>query len=82
MLSDLVDCRNIIVGTKQVLRALEAERVRKIYIANDADTFVLQKITMALRGKEVEIIRVDTMKQLGEACRIDVGAAVAALPIG
>ena len=38
-----------VVGTKQVLRALKAGTVKRVYAANDADTFIFQQV---VRGAE------------------------------
>lgn len=64
-----------IVGTKQVLRALEARTLSKVYIAEDAEAFIKSKIRAAAEECGVEITPAPGMKALGEACRIDVGAA-------
>ena len=69
-----------VVGTKQVLKGIANGEFRRVYIAEDADSFLQEKIAAASEKAGVELISVPTMKALGEACRIDVGAACAALP--
>ena len=69
-----------VVGTKQVLKGIATGAFRCVYIAEDADSFLQEKITSACEKAGVQLITVPTMKALGEACRIDVGAACAALP--
>lgn len=65
----------IVIGTKQTLKALEEEIVQEVIIATDADRRVVQKVEMMAKKKNVPIFTVDSMKKLGKACGIDVGAA-------
>jgi len=68
-----------VVGAKQVKRALEAGRAVKVFLADDADPRITGPIASACAGKGVETQAVPSMKELGAACGISVGAAVAAL---
>jgi len=67
------------VGIKQTLRALEKGNVFRVYIAKDAEMHVLRPIVEQCRNKGIELLEVQTMIELGKACGIEVGAAVAAL---
>lgn len=67
------------VGLKQTMRALEANKVRVLYIAQDAEERLISKVLDACSNKEVEVCRVESMKLLGRKCGIDVGTAVAAI---
>ena len=67
------------VGLKQTQRALEKGLVRRVYIAKDAETHVLRPILEWCQNHHVEHIEVPTMKELGKACGIEVGTAVAAI---
>jgi len=67
------------VGLKQTLKALAADKVRVLFIAQDAEDRVVSKVLDACKEKNIEIYRVDTMKLLGRKCGIDVGTAVAAI---
>lgn len=66
-----------IVGTKQTLKALEDGRAKVVYVANNADLDVTNPVIEACKQTETELIFVETMAELGRACGIDVGAAVA-----
>ena len=68
-----------VVSTKQTLKALEAGRAGLVYIAKDADTHVTNPVKENCERLGVEVVYVDTMAELGRACGIDVGAAVACL---
>ncbi|MBW4869942.1 MAG: ribosomal L7Ae/L30e/S12e/Gadd45 family protein [Clostridiaceae bacterium] len=68
-----------IVGTKQVKRAILNETVNTVFIAKDAENKVIKSVEELCEEKSVDIIYVDTMKELGNACGIEVSAASAAL---
>ena len=53
---------NRVVGTKQVLRALKAGTLKRVYVANDADTFLYQRIVLAADAAGVPVTRVPTMR--------------------
>ena len=65
------------VGTKQVLRALSQGRARVVYLAQDADAGIRERVQAACQGQAVSLVPVASMKVLGESCGIAVGAAVA-----
>jgi large subunit ribosomal protein L7A len=75
MTSKLPDKR--IVGAKQTLKAIKSGMAEKVYLAEDADVRVTVPIIEACKDNSVEVVRVDTMRELGELCSIDVGAAAA-----
>lgn len=65
----------VVVGTKQVLRGLEQNEFSCVYIAQDADDALKRRIRAACEAASVSVSDAESMKQLGEWCRIDVGAA-------
>jgi large subunit ribosomal protein L7A len=67
------------VGIKQTQRALEKGLVKRLYTAKDAEAHVLRPILEWCDSHQVERIEVLTMKELGKACGIEVGTAVAAI---
>ena len=74
-----LNINNKVVGTKQVKRAIKNEEAETVYIAKDADRKIKDEILKACNEKQIEIVYVDSMEKLGEACKIDVSAATAAL---
>ena len=68
-----------VVGTKQVLRALKAGTVLRAYVANDADTFLFQRIVTAAEAAGVPGGRGASMRELGVCCGVEVAAAAAAI---
>ncbi|WP_088228420.1 ribosomal L7Ae/L30e/S12e/Gadd45 family protein [Desulfosporosinus sp. FKB] len=71
--------KNKTVGLKQTQRALEKGLVRRVYVAKDAESQVLRPIIEWCSTHDVEHLEVPTMKDLGKACGIEVGTAVAAV---
>lgn len=67
------------VGAKQTIKAVKQGRVSTVYIARNADKRVTDPVEDLCRENNVELIYLDTMKELGQMCGIDVGAATAAL---
>ncbi len=67
-----------VVGAKQVRRALESGRALAVFLADDADPRVTEPIAEACAEKGVRAEAAPSMKELGRACGISVGAAVAA----
>ena len=63
------------IGIKQSLKAVENDTAEKVYMAKDADEKVISSLKELCRKKSLEITYVDSMKLLGKACGIDVGAA-------
>ena len=51
-----------VVGMKQTMKAVEADRVQTVYIANDADERLVSKITDRCRIKGIKVIEVESMK--------------------
>ena len=70
---------NLVVGIKQLKKALRAGRVQAAYFAEDADPAVTEPIAEACSSSAVPVVWVKTMAQLGKVCGIDVGASAAAI---
>ncbi len=68
-----------IIGKKQTQKALHARLVSELYVAKDADPRVVADVLEAAKDTDVTVVYVDSMKRLGKACGIDVGAAAVAL---
>ena len=80
MLESLKNAPIRVVGSKQVLKAIAAGQLIRVYLADDADAFIAQKISEACTLHGIIAVRIPTMRELGEACAIDVGAACAGVP--
>lgn len=80
MLDDsLKKAQNVVIGLKQTRRALEKEDVTQVYVARDADNRLLKPITEMCGKKRIDLKEFPSMIELGKACGIKVGAAVAAV---
>jgi large subunit ribosomal protein L7A len=66
------------IGTKQTLKMVEAGLVEHVFVAEDADPRITSKVIQLCKKNNIPIIYVDSMRKLGKACGIDVGAAMAA----
>lgn len=66
---------NKAIGIKQTLKAVENKTARVVFIARDADAKVTGPLKDLCMSGNVEIVYADTMKQLGKACGIEVGAS-------
>ena len=66
-----------VVGAKQAKRALKDGRAARLYVAMDADPRLLQPLVQEAVNRQVPVSQVSGMKELGAACGIAVGAAVA-----
>lgn len=78
MLEELKTDRKV-VGVKQLRKVLNAGNAKKVFVAMDADPALTEPIVAQCTDSGVAVVRVPTMKQLGEACNISVAAAVAAI---
>jgi large subunit ribosomal protein L7A len=69
----------ISVGTKQATKAVETGIAAEVFVAKDADPRITTKMVNLCKKMNVPVTYVDSMKQLGKACGIEVGAAIAAV---
>ena len=65
------------IGIKQSMRALNENLASTLYIAKDADAALTAELIRLSETRQVPIVYAESMKELGRACHIDVGAATA-----
>lgn len=75
----VAQANNFIIGTKQTVKALKNGKVKEVIVAKDADVRIISKVVNVAKDMDVPVTFVDSMKRLGKACGIDVGAATVAL---
>lgn len=75
----VAQAKKIIVGSKQTVKALKAGEVIELVIAKDADMKVTANLLQTAREMNTAISYVDSMKKLGKACGIAVGASAVAI---
>ena len=70
---------HILVGTKQLKKALKREKVTCVLLALDADPAITEELEQLCLQQNVNCSWVGKMSDLGRACGIDVGAAAVAI---
>ncbi|PLR84784.1 50S ribosomal protein L7ae-like protein [Bacillus canaveralius] len=75
----VIQAKKIIVGTKQTVKALQSGKAIELVVADDADPRVIAKIKQTATEMDIPISHVCSMKKLGKACGIEVGASAVAI---
>jgi large subunit ribosomal protein L7A len=75
----VLQAKQIVIGTKQTVKALKEDKIREIVIAGDAEAKVTAQVVNEALRVNVPILYVDSMKKLGKACGIEVGASTVAI---
>ncbi|MBO0999402.1 50S ribosomal protein L7ae-like protein [Bacillus sp. SD075] len=75
----VIQAKSVIIGTKQAVRALKNNLIQEVIIADDADIYLTGRVIETAKELDVPITYVDSMRMLGKACGIDVGAATVAI---
>ena len=78
MLEKLKDASKV-VGTRRLLRAIQAGEIEEAYVARDADLFILRQVRQAWADAGVRMVEVESMKELGRACGVEVKTASAGI---
>ncbi len=68
----------MVVGAKQLRKALENGRAKRVYLAKNADPAITEPIEAMCLRLHIHCTWVPNMLDLGKACGIEVGAAAAA----
>ena len=78
---DLAVLRNhkVLVGAKQIRKALEKDTALYVFLARNADPAITDPLEAMCLTNHIPCLWVSTMLDLGCACGIDVGAAAAAV---
>ena len=71
--------QNRVVGAKQIRKALNAGKAKKVFLAKNADPALTEPLEAVCQRNSVECVWVRSMTELGNACGIEVGAAAAAV---
>jgi len=70
---------NVVVGAKQLKKAVKAGRARYVFLAENADPAVTEPLAELCTANHIQITWVPSMTELGHSCGIEVGAAAAAV---
>lgn len=68
----------LVVGTKQLRKALNNGCAKQVYLAENADPVITEPLESLCQLNHVPYVWVRSMQDLGRACGIEVGAAAAA----
>ena len=68
-----------LIGVKQCHRALKDGKVQHAFFAQDAEERLTGPLVRLCQEKDIPMTSVQSMQALGQACGIDVGAAVAVI---
>ncbi|MFS0666145.1 50S ribosomal protein L7ae-like protein [Bacillus mojavensis] len=71
--------KSIIIGTKQTVKALKRGSVKEVVVAIDADPMLTSSVITLAKDQGIAVSMVESMKKLGKACGIEVGAAAVAI---
>jgi large subunit ribosomal protein L7A len=75
----VMQAKRFIVGTKQTVKAIKNGFISEVLVAKDAEPHVTAKVISTAQEVGVPITYVDSMKKLGKACGIEVGASTVAI---
>lgn len=67
------------VGSSATLRALQKEELLEVYVADDAESKVVQPVIQACQNAGVPVRHVNSQALLGKACGLSVGASAVGL---
>jgi large subunit ribosomal protein L7A len=70
--------KKIVVGAKQLRKALNSRRATAVYLARNADPALTEPLMELSRENGIPCVWARSMLDLGSACGIEVGAAAAA----
>lgn len=68
-----------VIGVKQSRKAIREGRARRVYLACDADPAITGPVAQSCAEAGIPVDEGYTLVQLGQACRITVGASVVAV---
>lgn len=71
--------KGVLIGTNQTTKALVDAKIAEVFVAKDADKKITIPILQLCEQQEIPCEWVESMKSLGKACGIQVGAAVVAI---
>jgi len=77
-LETLKDAKKVI-GLKQVTKAVKRHSAERVLLAGDADGRIAEPLKELCQAEGVEVLEAESMKALGLACGIEVGAATVAV---
>ena len=71
--------KKLVVGAKQLRKAIQAGRAQQVFLAENADPAITEPLGEMCSNFNIHLTWVRTMAELGSVCGIEVGAAAAAV---
>ena len=68
----------MVVGAKQLRKALQSGRASRVFLAKNADPALTEPLEVLSQEYDIPVVWVPNMHDLGKHCGIEVGAAAAA----
>ena len=78
MLSELKTVQHV-AGLKQTVRAVRSGKAKRVFLARDADPMLTEPLRQLCEEREIPVAEGHSMRELGEAGGIAVGAAAIAV---
>lgn len=75
----VLQANKIIIGTKQTVKALKDGKTKELIVASDVEAKVITNVVNLAHEMNIPVTYVDSMKKLGKACGIEVGASAVAI---
>ena len=74
-----INKNKVVVGTKQLRKAMARGVVNYVCLAKNADPSITEPVAQQCEARGLACYWVSSMRELGDACGIEVGAAAAAV---
>lgn len=69
----------VVTGIKQCYKAIINDNCKKLFVAKDSEKFVIKSLVDLAEQKNIEIVYVDSMHELGKASGIEVKSATSVI---
>lgn len=76
-MDNLAGLTNLTVGLRQSVKQIESKNVSEAIVAKDTDEYILKPFVKMCEEENIKINYVESKKELGKMCRLDVPAAIA-----
>ncbi|MFC4411852.1 ribosomal L7Ae/L30e/S12e/Gadd45 family protein [Chungangia koreensis] len=71
--------KKTIIGTKQTAKAMDSGQVKELFVALDAEERITEPVVQSAKNKGIPVYFVDSKRELGKACGIQVAATIVAI---
>lgn len=76
---DLLSKARKVIGVRQTTKAVQNGEAVQVFVACDAEARLVAPLRALCEASGVPLTEAESMRALGQACGIEVGAAVAAI---